>query len=178
MRASAVAVAWLLGLSGCQQTEEPIRNDAPVKDDADAPAPVQGYPAPAAGPDTPVRSDGPAARPAPLQQADGDCPIVSSTGWGAWIEKKGEENILTVSGRVTLPSAGYRTSLVFGETREINPPSQTVRLVVRAPEGPSAQVITEKEVVEQFNGLPRYSEVIITCGGQTIGRVGKVVTAL
>ena len=178
MRASAVAVACLLGLGACQQTEEPVGNDAPMKDEADAPAPVAKDPARADGPDAPVRSDGPAPQPVPLRPGGGDCPILSSSGWGAWIEKKGAENILTVSGRVTLPSAGYSTSLVFGETREINPPSQTVRLVVRPPGGPSAQVITEKEVVEQFNSLPRYSEVIITCGGKTIGRVGQVVTAL
>lgn len=184
MRIRLMMTACVIGLGGCQQPEELVSNSAAP---ADAQLGTAGGDDPLKKPDQPVSSDDKMGSPfgktdpapaAPAIPASKECPIISSEGWGAWIEKKGEEDILTVSGKVTLPSAGYRTSLVFGETREMNPPGQTIKLIVRAPTGAGAQVVTEKEVVEQFNGLPAYSDVTISCGGRTIGRVDKVVTAL
>lgn len=177
-----ITTACALSIAGCQQPQEAGSNYAVPR----GAQPASGVD-PFDGPDQALSSDDKAGStpkktgPAPATPAgppSKDCPIISSEGWGAWIEKKGEENILTVSGRVTLPTAGYRTSLVFGETREIDPPGQTIKLIVRAPTGAGAQVVTEKEVVEQFKGLPAYSDVTITCGGRTIGRIGKVVTTL
>ena len=179
-----MTTACFLTVAGCQQPQEAASNEAgSAGEQADIALSGDRVEVP----DRPVSSDD-ALQPsgentdgapsAPARPTPKDCPIISSEGWGAWIEKNGEENILTVSGRVTLPSAGYRTSLVFGETREINPPGQTIKLIVTASPGASTQVVTEKEVVEQFNGLPAYSDVTITCGGRTIGRVDKVVTTL
>ena len=177
LTATAAAVA----LSGCQQPQGAGANSASFDNEQDDTSRADN---PLSTPDQAAPSDV-AKEPAnnslasePARQVSSDCPIISSKEWGAWIETEGEKNMLTVSGRVTLPSAGYRTSLVLGETREINPPGQTVKLVVTASTGPAAQVVTEKEILQQFDGLPAYSDVTIACGGETIGRIAKVVKTL
>ncbi|MDP8993971.1 MAG: hypothetical protein M3N07_03155 [Pseudomonadota bacterium] len=107
---------------------------------------------------------------------DGACPIAASEGWRAWIDAMPgpEPQRLIVTGRVTVPTGGWRLSLELGPTREIDPPVQEVVLRAEPPTGGATQAIVTHEVTGRFRALPRYGAVVVRCGGETLAEISPV----
>ena len=113
---------------------------------------------------------------APMQTA----PCYASTkDWRAWIDATpGPQGPgLVVSGVVTTPTGGHRTSLTLGPTLRSEPPQQIINLEIKAQGDIATMMVVTEEVRARFPALPRYGAVIIRCNGQEVGRVSPVVAA-
>ena len=115
----------------------------------------------------------------PAPQPAGVCLIASSEGWRAYVDAMPgpERPRLVVTGRVTVPTGGWRLELVLGPTRESDPPVQEVILRADPPAGPATQAIVTHEVTETFRALPRYGAVVVRCGGEVVAEISPVDTA-
>lgn len=109
------------------------------------------------------------------------CPIAGSSDWAAWVNAmpgpgpNGQH--LIVTGKVTVPTGGYRVSLEPGPVREIHPPVQEVILNVVPPSGAATQAIVEHEVRTSVPALPSYGAVIVRCGRDTVATIENVERA-
>ena len=111
--------------------------------------------------------------------AAGPCPIAASEGWRAYVNAMPgpERPRLVVTGRVTVPTGGWRLGLARGPLREIHPPVQEVILEAEPPRGPASQAIVTQEVAGTFPALPQYGAVIVRCGGEVLAEISPVETA-
>ena len=109
----------------------------------------------------------------------GACPITSSEGWRAYVDAMPgpRRPRLVVTGRVTVPTGGWRLALELGPTREIDPAVQEVILRAQPPSGPASQAMVTHEVTGTFQALPRYGAVVVRCGSGTIAEISPVPTA-
>jgi hypothetical protein len=147
---------------------------------------------PVANPDTPVSSDDPApdTREGPdgwegpgtgtAPQPKGDCPILGSSGWAAHVNAMpgpDSKRTLHVSGKLRVPTAGYKASLRLGPIAETYPLNVTVLLGVTPPSGAAAEVISNVSVSGSWPVEGDVGRVTIRCGGKTVGHVSPVTTA-
>ena len=89
----------------------------------------------------------------------------------------GESPTLNVTGVVTTPTGGHRSSLTLGPTLRSEPPQQIVNLEIKSQSNIATTVVVTEEVRGSFPALPRYGAVIIRCNGQEVGRVSPVEIA-
>lgn len=130
--------------------------------------------------DTPVSSDDPVIAPAPFAPAR-DCPIVDSSEWAAWIDAMpgpGKQARLMVSGKVRVPTGGYRAHFADMRVAESYPVQIFLDLAVTPPSGPATQAITTIDVRGEWPVAPPVGSITIRCGRQVIGRIDEIVTAL
>ena len=159
-----------------------------VSNDSSAPAAR----AASANPDDPVSSDDPAPGDGQVSpgwpgpggpgsgQPSGDCPIVGSSGWAAHVNAMPGPNArrtLHVSGKVRVPTAGYRASLRLGPVAESHPLMVTVLLDVKPPSGAAAQVVSTLSVSDSWRVDADVGSVTVRCGGRIIGSTLSVETA-
>ncbi len=111
--------------------------------------------------------------------ADGPCPVSATEGWRAHVNAMPgtEPPRLVVSGRVTVPTGGWRLDLERGPVREIHPPVQEVILEAEPPSGGATQAIVTHQVTQSFPALPRYGAVIVRCGSDVLAEIGPIETA-
>jgi hypothetical protein len=105
---------------------------------------------------------------APGDDAPSGCP--PGRDWRAWIDAMpgpGAQPRLIVSGQVDIP-AGMTATLRPGPLDRMMPPGQRFTLELAPGGGPSGPQQVRGEVKP---ALPQYREVIVTCGGEAIGRV-------
>lgn len=151
---------------------EPAANAA----SAQAPA-AAGDPAP----DTPVSSDDPPS-PAP-PSASGpspDCPIIGSRDWAAHVDAMPGPNAnprLIVTGKVTVPTGGYRVALRMGPVAESYPVQVTVFLDATAPTGAATQALVTHDVRGSWRSEERVGAVTIRCGSRALARIDDIETA-
>ena len=81
---------------------------------------------------------------------------------------------MVVTGAVEVKSAGYRVSLDQGDLDRGPPPLQHVKLKVKAPNGPAAQVVTKHKVQLVVRTAGPNEKVAIACKGEEIARVDVV----
>lgn len=107
------------------------------------------------------------------------CPITGSRDWTAWVNAMPGPNAprLIVTGKVTVPTGGYRVSLERGEVHELDPPIQQIMLEAAPPTGGAIQVVTEQEVRGEFPALDRYGAVIVRCGRDVIATISDIQRA-
>ena len=130
--------------------------------------------------DTPVSSDDPAPAQVPFAPAP-DCPIVDSGEWAAWVDAMPGPNSrprLMVSGKVRVPTGGYRAFFAEMRVAECYPVQIFLDLAVTPPSGPATQAITTIDVRGEWPIAPPVGSVAIRCGQQVIGRIDEIVTAL
>ena len=86
-----------------------------------------------------------------------------SGGFRAWIDRApGGRPTLHVTGTCTLPTPGHTAALVPAGPRDAGDPSDLrLRLDVRAPDGPVAQVLTDVAVAWSAPADRRYATVSI-----------------
>ena len=116
---------------------------------------------------------------APAASGGGACPILSSSGWRAWVDAMpgGDRPRLWVLGQVTVPTGGYRLSLRRGAIQEIDPPVQEVILVVEPPTGGATQAVVTHDVRQDFDAEPRYGAVVVRCGKDILADIRPVPRA-
>ena len=130
-------------------------------------------------PDAPVSSeDPPIARPS--ARPSSDCPISGSAGWNAWINAMPGPNArptLIVTGKVTVPTGGYR--IRWGDFRiaESYPVQIFADLTVVPPAGPATQVITTHDVRGDWPVDQPVGSFTVRCGSRVLARVSPVETA-
>ncbi len=100
------------------------------------------------------------------------CPILSSSDWLAEVHHHGKRVVVT--GTVEVKSAGYRVALDQGDLDRGPPPLQHVKLKVKAPNGPAAQVVTKHQVKLIVRTAGPNEKVAIACKGEEIARVDVV----
>ncbi len=146
---------------------------------ADA-TPVASGPAPSAsGPDAPVSSDVPPAA-SPPDRPSPDCPVTDSSGWRAHVDAMPGPNgnpRLVVTGRVTVPTGGYRVSLRMGQVAESYPVQVTVYLDAVPPRGMATQALVTHDVRGSWPSEERVGSVTIRCGSRSLARIDNVETA-
>lgn len=109
-----------------------------------------------------------------------DCPILSSADWAAWVNAMPGPDArpkLIVTGRVTVPTGGYRVTLEQGPLQEIHPPVQQMILRARPPSGGATQALVTHEVRAELPALDRYGSVTIRCGSATLAGITDVQRA-
>jgi hypothetical protein len=131
-------------------------------------------------PDRPVSSDMPVPPRAPFAPTR-DCPILGSSDWSAFIDDMPDPSkrpMLTISGKVRVPSGGYRARFLDMRVAESYPVQIFLDLAVTPPSGPATQAITTIDVGGEFPVPPPVGSVTIRCGGQVIGVINEIVVAL
>ncbi len=109
-----------------------------------------------------------------------DCPILSSTDWAAWVNAMPgpvARPKLIVTGRVTVPTGGYRVTLQQGPLQEIHPPIQQMILRAQPPSGGATQAVVTHEVRAELPALESYGSVTIRCGSSTLASITDVERA-
>lgn len=130
--------------------------------------------------DTSVSSDDPVPARVPFAPAPG-CPIVDSSEWAAWVDAMPGPNSrprLMISGKVRVPTGGYRAAFTNMRVAESYPVQIFLDLDVTPPSGPATQAITTIDVRGEWPIAPPVGSVTIRCGRQVIGRIDEIVTAL
>lgn len=130
--------------------------------------------------DTPVSSDDPLPAAIPFAPAL-DCPIIDSSEWNAWVDDMPGPNKqpeLIVTGKVRVPTGGFKLDLRLDRIAESYPVQVTVMLDVERPTGPVTQAIVTHDLNGTFPVPPPVGSVTIRCGRQVIGRIHEIVTAL
>lgn len=136
---------------------------------------------PAGDPDAPVSSEDPPAPSAPDDdQPSSDCPIVRSTDWRAHVDAMPGPNDnprLIVSGKVTVPTGGYKLSLRMGQVAESYPVQVTVYLDATPPSGMASQALVTHDVRGSWRSEERVGSVTVRCGSRVEARLANVGTA-
>lgn len=131
-------------------------------------------------PDTPVSSDMPVPPDAPFAPTR-DCPILGSFDWSAFIDAMpgpGSQPRLIISGKLRVPTGGYRAHFSDMRVAESYPVQIFLDLAVTPPSGPATQAITTIDVRGEWPIAPPVGSITIRCGRQVIGRIDEIVTAL
>ncbi|HEV2746901.1 MAG TPA: hypothetical protein VGW34_06345 [Allosphingosinicella sp.] len=84
---------------------------------------------------------------------------------------------LIVTGKVTVPTGGYRLSLEQGPLLELHPPIQHVLLSVRPPSEGATQAVVTHEVRGEFPALDAYGAVTVKCGPEVLAEIRPVARA-
>ncbi len=99
--------------------------------------------------------------------------LISSSGWKATIDRsQPSPPRLVITARLVLPTPGYKVRLQFAAMMKSSPLIPIYDLVLTAPTGPVAQVITPMNFrhVEPIAG-PAYRSVVIRYEGKVIARL-------
>jgi hypothetical protein len=85
---------------------------------------------------------------------------------------------LVVTGRITVPTGGYRPTLEMGPVAESYPVQVTVTLHPNPPTGGAAtQAVVTQEVRGVWPMREQVGSVTVRCGNQIVGRISPVETA-
>ena len=118
------------------------------------------------------------AVPAPPQDARG-CPIMASSDWFAGVDAMPGPSgpRLVVTGKVTVPTGGYRFEWADFRVAESYPVQVFAELRPIRPAGPATQAVTTQEVRGEWPLSPPVGSVTISCGGQVLASISPVGTA-
>lgn len=89
----------------------------------------------------------------------------------------GARPMLIITGKVTVPTGGYRVG--FGDIRvaESYPVQVTAEIVATPPSGPATQARTTHEVRGEWPSESKVGSVTVRCGAQSLARISPVETA-
>ena len=110
----------------------------------------------------------------------GECPIAGSSDWAAWVNAMPGPDArpsLIVTGKVTVPTGGFRPQLDLEQVAESHPVQVFARLHPNPPTGGATQAIVTHEVRGEWPMSPPVGSVTVRCGGQVLARISPVETA-
>lgn len=110
----------------------------------------------------------------------GACPLVSSSGWNAWVNAMPGPNAeprLIVTGKVTAPTGGYTYAWRDLRVMESSPVQIVADLEALPPEGPATQALETEDLRGEWSVTPPVGSVTITCGSQQLAQIAPVQTA-
>lgn len=114
----------------------------------------------------------------PVAEETATCPVIESSDWAASIAPvpgNSSRSILSVTGKVTMPTPGYTFAWDQGALDRSAVPSFELKLSARAPDGMVSQVLDTREV--SYSGpaaAQRYRAITVTCEGTVLGRIENV----
>lgn len=130
----------------------------------------------AADADTPVSSDDPLPPAYTPQGPTPDCPILGSSDWAATVigipPDAGDR--LRITGRITVPGAGWHLELTAGPVLEIHPPIQRIELKAAPSEEGGTTGSETLGVRGEFPALAEYGAVEIHCGDRRLATVRDI----
>jgi hypothetical protein len=109
-----------------------------------------------------------------------NCPIIGSSDWAAWINAMPGPNArptLIVTGKVTVPTGGYRFTWRDMRVMESYPVQVAVDLQPIPPTGPATQAMVTHDVRGQWPISPPVGSVTVHCGDRVLARIAPVETA-
>ena len=105
------------------------------------------------------------------------CPIAGSSNWSAWINAMpgpDAEPMLIVTGKVTVPTGGYRPSLVLEQVAESHPVQVFTRLHPNPPGGGATQAIGTHEVRSSWPMSTPVGSVTVRCGSRVLAQISPI----
>ena len=109
------------------------------------------------------------------------CPIIGSSDWAAWVNAMPGPNArptLIVTGKVTVPTGGYRWAWASPiRVMESYPVQAVAELQVITPAGGATQAIVTHEVRGQWPISPPVGSMTVNCGDRVLARIAPVETA-
>jgi hypothetical protein len=108
------------------------------------------------------------------------CPIVDSSGWAAWVNAMPGPNArptLIVTGKVTVPTGGYRFAWRDMRVMESYPVQVAVDLEAIPPAGPATEALVTHDVRGQWPISPPVGSMTVRCGTRVLARIAPVETA-
>ncbi len=108
------------------------------------------------------------------------CPIAGSSDWAAWVNAMPGPNArptLIVTGKVTVPSGGYRFAWGDFRVMETYPVQVVAEFEVIPPTEGATQAIVTHDVRGQWPISPPVGSLAVRCGGQTLAVISPVETA-
>ncbi len=121
-----------------------------------------------------------AAPPPPPFGGAVDCPILASSDWAAWINAMPGPNArptLIVTGKVTVPTGGYRIEWGDFRVAESYPVQIFADLRAVPPSGGATQVVTTHDVRGEWPVDPPVGAFTVRCGSRVLARISPVETA-
>lgn len=109
-----------------------------------------------------------------------DCPIIGATGWTAWVSAMpgpGSRPTLIATGKVTVPTGGYRFAWRDLRVMESYPVQVVAELQAIPPAGPANQAVVTHDVRGEWPIDPPVGSFTARCGDRVIARVSPVETA-
>lgn len=108
------------------------------------------------------------------------CPVVGASDWAAWINGMPGPNArptLIITGKVTVPTGGYR--FAWGDMRvmESYPVQVAVTLEAIPPDGAATQAIVTHDVRGQWPISPPVGSFTVHCGDRVLARISPVEIA-
>jgi hypothetical protein len=118
----------------------------------------------------------------PPAQAPGGtkCGITASSDWAAWVNAMPGPNArptLIVTGKVTVPTGGYRFEWRDMRVMESYPVQVAVELAAIPPAGAATQAVVTREVRGQWPIDPPVGSLSVRCGDAVLARIAPVETA-
>ena len=127
---------------------------------------------------------GPAYYPAPLEPDGGAirtaCPIAGSSDWAAWVNAMPGPNArptLIVTGKVTVPTGGYRFAWRDMRVMESYPIQVAAELEVIPPAGAATQAVVTHDIRGEWPVSPPVGSMTVRCGDRVLARIAPVETA-
>ena len=120
----------------------------------------------------------PGAPPPPARVAD--CPAIGSSNWAAWINAMPGPNArptLIVTGKVTVPTGGYRIEWGDFRVAESHPVQIFADLHVIPPSGGATQAVTTHDVRGQWPMDQQVGSFTVRCGERVLAHISPVETA-
>lgn len=108
------------------------------------------------------------------------CPVVGSSDWAAWVNAMPGPNArptLIVTGKVTVPTGGYRFEWRDMRVMESYPVQVAADLHVIPPAGPATQALVTHDVRGEWPISPPVGSMTVRCGDQVLARIAPVETA-
>ena len=109
-----------------------------------------------------------------------ECGITGSSDWAAWVNAMPGPNAkptLIVTGKVTVPTGGYRFEWRDMRVMESYPVQVAVELVAIPPAGAATQAVVTHDVRGQWPIDPPVGSLTVRCGDMVLTRISPVETA-
>jgi hypothetical protein len=106
------------------------------------------------------------------------CLIAGSSDWSVKLAKPGSDRqpMLTITGKVTVPTGGYRPILVIEQIAGSYPVQAFARLHPNPPAGGATQAIVTHEVRDSWPMSTPVVLVTVRCGSQMLAQVSPIDT--
>ena len=109
-----------------------------------------------------------------------DCDIIGSSGWAAWVNAMPGPNArptLIVTGKVTVPTGGYRFAWRDMRVMESYPVQVAVELDAIPPAGGATEALVTHDVRGEWPISPPVGSLMVRCGAMVLARIAPVETA-
>ena len=108
------------------------------------------------------------------------CPVVGSSDWAAWVNAMPGPNArptLIVTGKVTVPTGGYRFEWRDMRVMESYPVQVAVELEAIPPAGGATEALVTHDVRGEWPISPPVGSLTVHCGDRVLARIAPVETA-